>query len=158
MEIWLRKNENTLIVTGSAVILLCLWNIAKSVMFYTLVPEAYPQLRAAFGEGIGQDAFGAVLAAVFAADLVLRVYTGLRARSEGMGKRSGTVYIVLAGVFAAVSLLELGVCFASGLVPEIRKDLLFSAAFELTSLITSVALIRSALTVKKLRRARKAEV
>ena len=93
----LRRDENTLMVVGSGVIIFGVWSVLKVLLLETTrLPEMMAEIRL---EDLGFEELGlgdlswvvAAMAIVFILiglllDLSIRVFVGLSARAEGKGK------------------------------------------------------------------------
>ena len=167
----LRRDENTLTVVGSGVILFGVWTVVKMVLQeINRLPEFMAELGAdelGFEEtglaDMGLDpnllamavAFTVVII-VFLMDLALRVFVGLSARAEGRGRPQGRLYLILAGLLLVLS----GLSFVSYVITyfshsEYVVDADAAILVELTSFITLLQMIISAVRVRRARRMEK---
>lgn len=167
----LRRDENTLTVVGSGVILFGVWTVVKMVLHeLNRLPEFMAELGAdelGFEEtgladmGLDPKLLATVVAftvviIVFLMDLALRVFVGLSARAEGRGRPQGRLYLILAGMLLLLS----GVSFCSYVVTYfLPSDTVVDAdaaiLVELTSFITLLQMIISAVRVRRARRMEK---
>ena len=161
----LRRDENTLMVVGSGVIVFGIWSVLKVLLLETTrLPEMMAEIRL---EDLGFEELGlgdlswvvAAMAIVFILiglllDLSIRVFVGLSARAEGKGKKQGRAYLVLSALLLVVS----GLSFCSYIYTYSRgSDQVMDAdaaiLVELTSFITLLQMILSAVRVRRARRA-----
>lgn len=167
----LRRDENTLTVVGSGVILFGVWTVVKMVLQEI---NRFPEFMAELGvdelefEETGLADMGldpnllamavafTVVIIVFLMDLALRVFVGLSARAEGRGRPQGRLYLILAGMLLVLS----GLSFVSYVITyfshsEYVVDADAAILVELTSFITLLQMIISAVRVRRARRMEK---
>lgn len=167
----LRRDENTLTVVGSGVILFGVWTVVKMVLHeLNRLPEFMAELGAdelGFEEtgladmGLDPKLLATVVAfmvviIVFLMDLALRVFVGLSAKAEGRGRPQGRLYLILAGLLLVLS----GLSFVSYVITyfshsEYVVDADAAILVELTSFITLLQMIISAVRVRRARRMEK---
>ena len=97
-----------------------------------------------------------VVIIVYLMDLGLRVFVGLSARAEGRGRPQGRLYLILAGLLLVLS----GLSFVSYVITyfshsEYVVDADAAILVELTSFITLLQMIISAVRVRRARRMEK---
>ncbi len=164
MDKLLRRNENTLVIVGTGVILYGLWSVVKTL--FLALQELHRQsmdssvlaMMQPFSPEIAKTVFfllGVLLLVILlAADILLRLYVGLSARAEGFGrKKKGYGYLVIAALMAVASVTTLVAAVIS--IPsslDTIEDKIVTIIVELTSCITMTEMIISALKVKKLRK------
>ena len=164
-RIRLRRDENTLMVVGSGVILFGIWSVVKALLqgnasFSNMLAEA--RLEDAGLEELGFGDLSWLVAALAAAfvlialllDLSIRIFVGMSARAEGRGKKQGPVYLVLSVLLLALS----GVFICSYLIMLFHgSDQVMDAdaaiLVELTSFVTLLQMILSAVRVRRARHA-----
>ena len=167
----LRRDENTLTVVGSGVILFGVWTVVKMVLQEI---NRFPELMAELGvDELGFEETGladlgldpnllamavafTVVIIVYLMDLGLRVFVGLSARAEGRGRPQGRLYLILAGLLLVLS----GLSFVSYVITyfshsEYVVDADAAILVELTSFITLLQMIISAVRVRRARRMEK---
>ena len=167
----LRKDENTLTVVGSGVILFGVWTVVKMVLQEI---NRFPEFMAELGaDELGFEETGladlgldsnllamavafTVVIIVYLMDLGLRVFVGLSARAEGRGRPQGRLYLILAGLLLVLS----GLSFVSYVITyfshsEYVVDADAAILVELTSFITLLQMIISAVRVRRARRMEK---
>lgn len=156
MERKLRKNQDRLYITGCGILVLSLWSIIKTVLIALLDKDYFFKV-----EGITNyrsDTFKYALIVVLVLmliDLLFRIYVFRKATLDAANrkKKGGGLYVVITCWFAVLSAFSIWYyCNPDNLMVSIGNAIV-SIAFELTSLVTSVELIYSAVTVKKLRKA-----
>ena len=161
----LRRDENTLMVVGSGVIVFGIWSVVKALLqgtasFSKMLEEA--QLEYAGLEGSGLTDLSWVVAALASAvvllvlllDLTIRVFVGLSARAEGRGKKQGRAYLVLSVlllVLSGIYIFSYVFMLFSGSDQVMDADA--AILVELTSLVTLLQMILSAVRVRRARRA-----
>ena len=161
----LRRDENTLSVVGSGVIVFGVWSIVKALLqgtvnYQEMLAEA--RLEGANLEELGFGDLSWVVAALAAAivlfvlllDLSIRVFVGISARAEGRGKKQGRTYLVLSVLLLAVSgifICSYVIMLFSGSDQVMDADA--AILVELTSFITLLQMILSAVRVRRARRA-----
>lgn len=162
----LRRCCDTLSTSGAAIIAFSFWDLAKALLssiYGSSAPvenEALAQRLQSIIEAMGDRRNALLIVLVFALllltqlALVLRFYVGLSARAEARGKQKGWAYVVLAEIMASMSavLMIAGVLLSQSASSAV--GLIVTGAIELTSLFAYIDLIRSAIMVKRLRRAR----
>ena len=167
----LRRDENTLTVVGSGVILFGVWTVVKMVLQEI---NRFPEFMAELGvDELGFEETGladmrldpkllatvvafTVVIIVFLMDLALRVFVGLSARAEGRGRPQGRLYLILAGLLLVLS----GLSFVLYVITyfshsEYVVDADAAILVELTSFITLLQMIISAVRVRRARRMEK---
>ena len=167
----LRRDENTLTVVGSGVILFGVWTVVKMVLQEI---NRFPEFMAELGvDELGFEETGLadmgldpkllatvvafmVVIIVFLMDLALRVFVGLSAKAEGRGRPQGRLYLILAGLLLVLS----GLSFVSYVITyfshsEYVVDADAAILVELTSFITLLQMIISAVRVRRARRMEK---
>ena len=161
----LRRDENTLMVVGSGVIVFGIWSVLKVLLLETTrLPEMIAEIRL---EDLGLEELGLgdlswVVAAMaimlvligLLLDLSVRVFVGLSARAEGKGKKQGRAYLVWSALLLTLS----GLSFCSYVYAFFRRsDQIMDAdaaiLVELTSFVTLLQMILSAVRVRRARRA-----
>ena len=164
----LRKDENTLTVVGSGVILFGVWTVVKMVLQEI---NRFPEFMAELGaDELGFEETGladlgldpnllamavafTVVIIVYLLDLGLRVFVGLSARAEGRGRPQGRLYLILAGLLLFLS----GLSFSTYVITYFSHsdhvvDADAAILVELTSFITLLQMIISAVRVRRARR------
>ena len=155
METELRRRRSELLTLGYGIIAFGLWSVLKTYL-YTWVD---PIMREADVTVENRTAAAIVayimITMVLAVDFGLRLYVGMSARAEGMGKKKGRGYIVVAALMLLVSVL---LWFASiGYIQnraedESLMDYIVSMVVDLTSIAILARLVYNAVKVRQLRR------
>ena len=107
IEAKLRKRKDILISSGKAVILFGIWSIVRIILAELFDPE---ELKELIGNVSGTpDEVYLVLSfvmiiALMSIDLLIRYYVGKSAISEGNGQKRNVAYIILAGIYVAVTI------------------------------------------------------
>lgn len=104
----LRRRQSKLRILGEGVIVFTLWLLIEPFLFSLMVSG--PSGSMEIPEDISPFIFYLFLAfffLIFLAFALLRVYVGLAARAEGMGKRRGVGYLVWACLFFCLQILFL---------------------------------------------------
>ena len=150
MERQLRKNQDTLYISGMAVIAFGLWSIVKGILS-SLAADGYLAT-------IGLDpenkallvATFVLLALILAAGIFVRIKVGIGAVNEARGDKRGYGYIIVAACLFIPS-------SAAGIFSYVTENAMTSANIvailvEATSMAATIEMIVSALKVKKLTR------
>ena len=152
MERALRKEQDTLVATGTGVIAFGTWSVARSIVYFvTGVREIQTTFPARLTDSVAIAALYALLIAMLTVDLGLRFYVGLCARAEGKGKRGGVLYLVITCLLIATYLYSIPqdiLVFSRG--RETFLDTVASLFIDLTSLITLVWLLIAAIRSRRL--------
>ena len=145
---------DTLAISGTAVIIFCLWSILKTVFpivfFLTssesaLDPESPVDLLLIF--------ILVMLAILLAADLLMRLFVGLSARSDGRGKKKRIIYLIFAFILLAYSVFGSVTSFMYfGRFDDSLFSAILSTVVDLTSVFANVVLIIYSIKVRKLRK------
>ena len=168
-QINLRRNQNTLIITGTGMIVFMLWSMVKAFWLLFIRRErVLTELFQIFDEGgfdhsqFSDDTIFLVIlvlvALVLALDLLIKLFVGLSAISEGKGKKRGRIYVVLIWILIVVGVCRMivgrgddeaasslnGVLSYDGSIP--------SMIIELTSLIMMIQMGVDSIKVKMLNR------
>ena len=153
----LRKHQDMLIIIGTGVIAFGVWSVIKTVLYYALSRDEMLRILKEQGLEQGYEAGVYVLIALALAFILgLRIYIGLSARAEGVGKRRGNGYVVLAAIMTLVNfggfVLSVAGAFELELTLDNIVDLSVTFVVELTSIATMAELVYSALRVRNLRK------
>ena len=155
METELRRRRSELLTLGYGIIAFGLWSVLKTYL-YTWVD---PIIREA--DVTAENRTAAVIVAyimitmVLAVDFGLRLYVGMSARAEGMGKKKGRGYIIVAALMLLISVLlwflSLGY-IQSRAENDSLMDYIISMVVDLTSIAILARLVYNAVKVRQLRR------
>jgi hypothetical protein len=83
----LRKNKDTLVVTGTGVIAFGAWNVLKTVMLLVSNRELFEASFEEEQKELGMTLVWIILGGFMLVAFGFNLYVGLAARSEGMGKK-----------------------------------------------------------------------
>lgn len=150
-QVRLRRYQNLLILSGTGSIFFGFWTVIKSIMTFLTQSDL---MNTIIGED-ANDPFYVTIGYVFVIlillwILMLRVYIGLCARSEGYGKKKRWFYLVVAILMLAFDIyFFMGFNFNSPVYTSVF-DIIVSMIVDLTSMITLAEMIISAFIVKKL--------
>ena len=132
-EITLRRNQDTLVIVGTGVIIFGIWSLLKTLfalllnigdLYEVILKEETPE---------GRVAIFIVVTLMLMIDLAFRVSVGLSAIAVARGEKSRFIFVAGALILA----------FSSATT---------AAAVELTSLITLTQLINSAMAIRGIRK------
>ena len=147
-EIKMRRYQNLLTVSGLGVIIFGLWTVLKTILLLFLQEAMVDDLP----DGLFYRVlFFTLIGGVLLIDFLIRLFVGLSARAEGLGKTKGYGYIVVAILIAIASLVSLVLIFFDTADRSIL-ELIVSFIVEATSMIATVELLVAAFTVKKLKK------
>ena len=155
METELRRRRSELLTLGYGIIAFGLWSVLKTYL-YTWVD---PIIREADVTAENRTAAAIVayimITMVLAVDFGLRLYVGMSARAEGMGKKKGRGYIIVAALMLLISVLlwflSLGY-IQSRAENDSLMDYIISMVVDLTSIAILARLVYNAVKVRHLRR------
>ena len=155
METELRRRRSELLTLGYGIIAFGLWSVLKTYL-YTWVDPIITEADVTV-----ENRTAAVIVAyimitmVLAVDFGLRLYVGMSARAEGMGKKKGRGYIIVAALMLLISVLlwflSLGY-IQSRAENESLMDYIISMVVDLTSIAILARLVYNAVKVRQLRR------
>ena len=155
METELRRRRSELLTLGYGIIAFGLWSVLKTYL-YTWVDPIIGE-----ADVTAENRTAAVIVAyimitmVLAVDFGLRLYVGMSARAEGMGKKKGRGYIIVAALMLLISVLlwflSLGY-IQSRAENDSLMDYIISMVVDLTSIAILARLVYNAVKVRQLRR------
>ena len=144
MEREIRKLQNSLIVTGTGIILFTIWSAIRSMASYSM----------SISGSLEPDKETIVLIvyiALLCIDILLRCFTGLKARAAGHKKNGSISYIFTAAILILIHAISITIyLFLSPLSLDSVLDTVISCIIELTGIIMSAELIYSGLRLRKL--------
>ena len=151
LHIALRKNQNTLSVIGTGVIVFGVWSVLKGVMSIGI--DASNGSIPSMENRMQTTVFWVLAVIILAVDLGLRLYVGLCAIAEGRGRKQRYAYIVLAFLMVLSSILM--VVLSVYYMPKaITIGLpIVAIVVETTSCVLLVEMALSAIKVKQLSKA-----
>ena len=147
-----RRNSNTMVILGLGVILFAFWTIIKLLAQFVLKFEIVDDSIFEELGVLGLMVFMITLVVVLAFEVLLRLFVGLRAIRDGMGKKVSKAYLVFAVFLLIDSLLSVLLMIDSSINAE--TDFLenyISLFMELSSFIVTVELFIAALSVRRYR-------
>jgi len=164
----IRKQENSLAISGLAVIAFGIWTVIKTGLMLLISPEEFnaqfdiDELTQEIAEadditaGILTGAAAAGIIIAMAIDLFIRLKVGMAARKEGMGgKKMGKGKIVLAVILSLILMTSV----VGGTMEIINSGLddsmdtrMIAVLIDLTALSACVHLLYSARRLRKLRK------
>lgn len=152
-EIRLRRNQDTLIIVGTGVIIFELWSLLKAV--FTLLLRAGDLYEMIMEESSleARIVVVGIIVVVLLIDLILRLFVGMSAIAVGRGKKSRFVFVAAALILAFLSAWVVTaqvIGFVKG--EDLSLTSQVSAVVELTSLVTLTQLINSAMAIRGIRR------
>ena len=152
-EITLRRNQDTLIIVGTGVIIFGLWSLLKAVFTLLLNMGSMYDMIMQEDTLVGRIAASVAVVLVLLIDLGLRLFVGMSAISVGRGGKSRFVFVAIA-LFLAFSSATLVTAQIRAIVTGERVATIshVTAAVELTSLITLTQLINSAMAIRGIRK------
>ena len=148
-----RRNQNTLVVLGTGVILFGFWGIIKLIAqlllgFRLIEPEDM--------EDLGTE--GTIFVVVFVAlvlslDVILRLYAGLRARREGLGKKVGVGHLIVLVLLILESVFTTAFVIWTIVTPyEEVEDSFTALLMELSSLVITLEVFLASVSVRRYRK------
>lgn len=153
-----RKNQNTLSVSGSGLIILGFWSVIKTIMLITYNRGAVDALF----EGLVDDALletvvVVMLVVVSIIDLLIRVYVGTSASAEARGRKKGYAYPVVSAAFVLLYITSLyaeiaGFFEGRQISGEVLLDDIIVMVVDFISLGLFISVIVSSICVKRFRR------
>ena len=148
-----RRNQNTLVVLGTGVIIFGLWGIIKIIAQALLGMEiADPEDVNALGP-VGTVIMTLFIASIFTLDVILRLYVGIRAHREAEGKKYGVGHLVVCGWLIFGSVLSIAVVFWGMTQAEGDFfDNLTAIFLELSSLVITVEVFAASIGVRRYRK------
>ena len=164
-KIRLRRDENTLSVVGSGVIVFGIWSVVKALLHGNVSYSNMLEVVRLEDAGLEELGFGDLSWVVAAAavvlvllvlflDLAIRIYVGMSARAECKGEKQGRAYLVLSVLLlflSGVYICSFVMVLFSGSDQVMDADA--AILVELTSFVTLLQMIISAVRVRRARRA-----
>ena len=141
-----RRHKSTLIYSGAAVIVLGIWGAIKLFALNQVDPAGMQEYLAYYG-----SAASAVV--MIAVELLIRLYIGLSAISEGKGKKKGRAYLVVGGVYLVLDFAVYVVLAVALFEPGIIGAVVASFIIDATSCIAMVLVIVASCKLRKLEKA-----
>lgn len=148
-----RRNQNTLVVLGTGVMLFGFWGIIKIIAQLLLGAQFIdPEQMEELGpEGTIFVTF--FVAAVLSTDVILRLYAGLRVRREGHGRKVGIGHLIISALLIIGSLFSIAVIIWSLISMYGDAGDNFVALFlELSSLVVTLEVFMASVSVRRYRK------
>ena len=146
-----RRLQDTLGIVGVGVIAFGAWTLAKTILFLFLYNEGSIRQLYGLNDELPMEVFYIVFAVFSLFDMMVRLYVGLSARAEGLGKRKGSAYLVVAALMVALSVAGLVfMAFSESSGSPSLFDLIMTVIIEVTSIATLVLMIFSAIRLRQL--------
>ena len=105
METELRRRRIALMTLGSGVFAFGVWSILKSYLYLWVNPVVFDDIAEQEQYAV-MIIFYVLFTFFMLIDLLLRAYVGMGARSMGMGKKKGLLYMIVLSLMLAVSVLS----------------------------------------------------
>ena len=148
METKLRKYRDTLSITGMGVIVFGVWMVIKFILSTVFMDDYLAKNGIVLSDRMSEIVYYVFITVLLAVSVALRVKVGSDAIKEGKGKKRGIFYIFVAAfIYVPASVYSLYTGFSD------MSDVFDSVTgmfVELTSLITTLEMLVSAIRVKKL--------
>ena len=153
MEKELRRLRISLMTLGSGVFAFGVWSILKSYLYLWVNPVVFDDVEAQYQSAV-MIVFYVMYTFFMLIDLLLRAYVGMGARSMGMGKKKGLMYMIVLSLMLAVSVLScLFMLLRHGdthMQNQSELDFFVSAFVEFCSMGVLAELLYTVIRVKKL--------
>ena len=153
MEIQLRRYRIALMTLGSGVFAFGVWSILKSYLYLWVNPVVFDDVAAEYQSAV-TITFYVLYTFLMLIDLLLRAYVGMGARSMGMGKKKGLMYMIVLSLMLAASVLS---CLLMVMGRENKRmenqsnmDYFVSAFVEFCNMGVLAELLYTVVRVKKL--------
>lgn len=154
MEAQLRRHQNTLRIMGPGVIIIELWVILKAIAIMIMVPDSGTAMINTTAEDDSfYIIFSIILFLYLAIDIGLRLFIGLSARAEGMGKKKSVAYVVFAILLALV--MAVAMVFELIHLTWVTDSVItffVSAILNLTSIWFLIQVVVASIRVRKLKK------
>ena len=155
----LRRMQNTLVITGSGVILMGAWTFLKMLLYLTMARNKAAeemQLSDAHIEGLSNNTIYVSVAVIMmlfmSVFVLLRVYVGRQARAEGLGRKVRGSYLGIVFVMLIVNVASMmGILWqtVTGSYESGITDGLMAALMDLISIVVFLKLFQAASFVRK---------
>lgn len=153
MKIELRRRRIAMMTLGSGVFAFGVWSILKSYLYLWVNPVVFDDIDVQYQSAV-IIAFYIMYTFFMLIDLLLRAYVGMGARSMGMGKKKGLMYMIVLSLMLAVSALScLLMVLGRGdtrMENQSELDFFVSAFVEFCNMSILAELLYTVLRVKKL--------
>ena len=150
----LRKQRDTLRISGLGVIAFGLWSVVRSIVYAILgTGEIRRVISEAQVRSYALSVVYAVVMLVLLADLGLRMFVGMKARQEASGKDAGLLFLIVTGLLSVSHLISIPMdilFFARGEDPLI--EMIATVFIEATSLVTLGTVMWTTVSSRRLAR------
>ena len=157
LETRVRRRRIALIIAGRGVILFGLWTLVRTILMITLSGDSVIRQYVGNGGDMTNLTPGIVyicLIIIACIDVILRLFVGLSAISEGKGRKVRYVYLVLAFIMAIFAVtdyfLRVYGLYKGYYTHDYSLSHIAERIVDLTSLITTIDLIVQSFSLKKL--------
>ncbi len=153
-RILLRKYQNTLSISGIAVIAFGVWSVLKMLIFFSINRDLFTSEIAASSDNEELPLYAVVIALIIfiALYIFLHLYIGLTARSEARGKKRGYFYLILTSVYLVISYISYINTASASSAGDNLDTILSSGIVDLTVIYVFFEVIINSLRVKKLKK------
>ena len=165
MERELRRNQNVLVCVGTGVIMFGFWSVIKGIMTIFLQRDLLLETIETSKQSLSPEELEffdpvftvvcIVIGIIVAIVMLIRIYVGLSARKEGMGraKRTKKAYLVFAVILAVIPAFYLVFEFSEG-VKSLGSflDQIVPIIIDITSLVMTIQLLVAGAKVRSLKR------
>ncbi len=148
-----RRNMNTLVVLGTGIMLFGFWGIIKLIAQVLMGYQIFdPALFDGYEPGLIVFTMF-FTAAVLSIDVILRLYAGLRAVRDGLGKKTGIGHLIVAvmliiGSALSIFIVTFGILTANG---DLEENFV-SLFMELSSLVITLEVFMASISVRRYRK------
>ncbi len=144
---------DTLIIAGKGVIAFSAWSLAKVAMLFAFIDEESLRQLVVLEESIPMTALFITMLVILGIDLVVRVYVGLSARSEGLGKKKGPFYLVVAVLAAVVNASSVVISIFGTAATLSPLDTVVSVVIEITAFAALALVVFCSVSLRRLNKA-----
>lgn len=167
----LRRNEDSLYISGVAVLLFSLWDMVRFTMAVIMNPKMLKQFVENIGINeedlvIGEAITIIVFAVILLLAVIIRLFIFLGARAESKGGKRGWIYIIIAAltlIFLIADQVDTFIDFVKNFMTimdggEVVNEMAgmdtaaASSLLTITSMFALADIIKSSVTVKRLRK------
>lgn len=147
METKIRRLENNTFTLGTGVIAFSVWALLRYTVSFFLDFSYVEGLETAF-----RVAFLIIIVGFALSDVLLHLYIGVSARSEGKGKKKTPVYLVLTVIVIMVYLLAIGYELYLLYFTRNYFTILVTMLTDVTSVVIFIELFVYAVQLRRIRR------
>ena len=165
MERELRRNQNVLVCVGTGVIMFGFWSVIKGIMTIFLQRDLLLETIETSKQSLSPEELEffdpvftvvcIIIGIIVAIVMLIRIYVGLSARKEGMGRETRThrAYLVFSVILAVIPVFYLVLEFSEG-VKSLGSflDQIVPIIIDVTSLVMTIQLLVAGAKVRNLKR------